>query len=223
MNQDRLNKEMDSLKKESTRYNIRDNNRYLLYKQRYGNDTLNDKIIDHGGFVHYYTEDKVPVPIINKLSGAPNSEVVYKCKKHYDLESVTNVQFASMATQVTLDVPIVLPDINPYDYLFALFPLRYHVDKVKISFPTLTTKEVRKRHKRYYELKDGVYHLKPKYKYNCFKSVFEPLSTWKMNLWLVCDSLPDLKKVEDKIVRDNKRFKRESYKLEEAPQSEGSQ
>src|SRR5699024_4244927 len=72
MNQDRLNKEMDSLKKESTRYNIRDNNRYLLYKQRYGNDTLNDKIIDHGGFVHYYTEDKVTVDIINNILGSLN-------------------------------------------------------------------------------------------------------------------------------------------------------
>ncbi|MGV3121029.1 hypothetical protein, partial [Lactiplantibacillus argentoratensis] len=140
------------------------------------------------------------------------SEVVYNCKKEYTVEDVKNVQLVSKATQVSVDVPIVLPDINPYDYLFSLYPLRYHVDKVKISFPALREDEIQKRHKKYYVYYNGMYHLKSKYKYDCFRFIQEPLSTWKMNIWLVCDSRKDMKRVESMVVRDNKRFKKAGSK-----------
>lgn len=210
INESEIEKEMDEMKRLSGRFNKRDNKQYLIYKQRYSNDTVQEKVINHGGFIYYYTNDRVPVPVINQLAGVPNSEIIYFCQKEYTLEDVKNVQLASMATQVTIDVPIVLPDINPYDYLFALYPLRYHVDKIKISFPALREDEIQERHKKYYYLFDGAYHLKSKYKYECFRHLQEPLSTWKMNLWLVCDSREDLKMVEDKVSKDNKRYKRVS-------------
>lgn len=206
LNEAEIERNMDKLKKQSKRFNLRDNNTYLLYKQRYGNDTVQDKIFDHGGFVYYYTTDKVPIPVINKLAGVPQSEVIYYCKKEHTLEDVKNVQLASMATKVSIDVPIVLPDINPYDYLFSLYPLRYHVDKVKISFPALQEGEIQKRHKPYYVFYNGAYHLKSKYKFRCFKYLQDPLSVWKMNIWLICDSERDLKMVEDLVVQENKRF-----------------
>lgn len=208
INEKEIERDMDELKKVSKRYNRRNDKKYMLYKQRYGNDTVQSKILDHGGFVYYYTQDRVPIPVINKLAGVPQSEIIYFCRREHELEDVKNIQLASMATKVTIDVPIVLPDINVYDYLFSLHPLRYHVDKVKISFPPLREDEIQNRHKKYYVYYNGAYHLKSKYKYECFRLLQEPLSTWKMNIWLVCDSKRDMKMVEDMVVRDNKRFRR---------------
>jgi hypothetical protein len=208
INEKAIEKEMDRLQEESGRFNKRNNKRYLLFKQRYPNDTLQEKVFNHGGYVYYYTDSRVPIPVINQLASVPQSEVVFMCKKDHNLEDVINVQLASMATKVSIDVPIVLPDINIYDYLFALYPLRYHVDKVRISFPALREDELQERHKEFYVFYNGMYHLKSKYKYDCFRYLQEPLSTWKMNIWLICDSKKDKKMIEDMVVRDNKRFRR---------------
>lgn len=218
LNEAEIEEGMDALALTSGRFKRRDSNNYLLYKERYSNDSLYDKIFDHGGFITYYTTGRVPVPIISKLAGVPQSEVIYYCKKEHVLEDVKNIQLASMATKVTIDVPIVLPDINPYDYLFSLYPLRYHVDKIKLSFPALHPDELQPRHEEYYVLVEGMYHLKANFKYDCFRFLHEPLSTWKMNIWLVCDSDEDKKQIEGMVVRDNKRFRRS---VEEA--SEGGQ
>jgi len=208
LNEKLIEREMDDLKRKSTRFNKRNRKSYLLYKERYSNDTVQDKIMNHGGYIYYYTTDRVPVPVINQLANVPQSEVIYFCKKDYTAEDVRNVQLVSMATKVAIDVPIVLPDINVYDYLFSLYPLRYHVDKVNISFPALSEKEIQDRHKEFYIFYNGMYHLKAKYKYQCFQYLQEPLSTWKMNIWLICDSKRDLQMVESMVVRDNKRFQR---------------
>jgi hypothetical protein len=208
LNEKEVERDMDELQKQSTRFKKRNQKKYLLYKERYGNDTVQDKVLDHGGYVYYYTHDRVPIPVINKLASVPQSEVIYLCKQKHQLEDVKNVQLASMATKVSIDVPIVLPDINVYDYLFSLHPLRYHVDNVRISFPALSEKEIQERHKPFYVFYNGMYHLKSRYKYECFRYLHEPLSTWKMNIWLICDSKRDLHKVEEYVIKDNKRFKR---------------
>ncbi|QEG04199.1 hypothetical protein [Bacillus phage BC-T25] len=208
LNEKEIEREMDKLREESTRFNKRDGKVYLLFKQRYPNDTVHSKIFNHGGCVKYYSDGRVPIPIINQLAGVPQSEVIYQCKKSYTAEDVMNVHLTSMATSVVVDVPIVLPDINIYDYLFSLHPLRYHVDKVRISFPALKESEIQDRHKEYYVFYNGMYHLKAKYKYMCFCHLQEPLSTWKMNIWLVCDSKKDKKMIEDMVLNDNKRFRR---------------
>lgn len=207
LNERQIENDMDKLKDQSTRFNRRDNKKYMLYQERYSNDTVQDKVFDHGGHVYYYTTGRVPIPVINKLAGVPQSEVIYYCKKEHTIDDVLNVQMSSMATKVSIDVPIVLPDINIYDYLFALYPLRYHVDKVKISFPALSDKEIQPRHREFYTYYNGAWHLKSKYKYECFRHLHEPLSTWKMNIWLVCDSRTDEAKVASRVVKDNKRFR----------------
>jgi len=206
LNEKKIEQEMDQLKEKSTRFNKRNKKRYLIYKERYGNDTVQDKIFNHGGYISYYTTDRIPIPVIGRLAAIPQSEAIFLCKKDFSLEEVRNVHLASMATKVTIDVPIVLPDMNVYDYLFSLYPLRYHVDKVNISFPALSEKEIQERHKPFYVFYNGMYHLKATYKYQCFQHLREPLSTWKMNIWLVCDSKQDLHKVEEMVRKDNKRF-----------------
>jgi hypothetical protein len=207
INEKEIERDMDKLAAASRRFPLRDNKRYMLYKARYGNDTLLAKVMNHGGHVSYYTTDRVPLPVINQLAAVPHSEAIFQCQKSYTAEDVRNVQLASMATKISVDVPIVLPDINIYDYLFSLYPLRYHVDKVKISFPALNEKEIQERHKPFYVFYNGMYHLKSKYKYLCFQHLQDPLSTWKMNIWLVCDSKKDLRTVEGLVAGDHKRFR----------------
>lgn len=206
LNEDEIYKEMKELESQSKMYSIKNDKKYMLYKQRYSDDTLYLQVINHAGFVYYYTDDKVPLPIVNELSKYPNSEVIFRSRKHFSFEEVQNIQLTSMSTKVSIDVPVVLPDMNIYDYLFSLHPLRYDVDNVNISFPPLNDKEVKKRHKEYYFKKDGMYYLKTKYKYKVFSYLNEPLSTWKMNIWLVCDSEQDLESMERKITKNHKRF-----------------
>lgn len=207
LNEGEIEKEMDELAKASDIIAVRDEKKYLIYKQKYGNDTVNHKVIKHGGFIQYYSDGRVPLPIINDLAQVPQSEIIYACKKEHPKEDVDNVYLASMATSVVVDVPVVLPDINIYDYLFSLHPLRYHVDKVRLSFPPLQETELSSRHKKYYYLHNGKYYMKAKYKYQCFCHLQEPLSTWKMNLWIVCDDQLDREKVHNLIEKDNKKFK----------------
>jgi|SRR5437763_661029 hypothetical protein len=208
LNEKQIENDMDRLEDLSHRFNRRDHHSYMLFQERYSNDTVQEKVFNHGGFIYYYTSGKVPIPVINKLAGVPQSEVIYYCKKEYSVDDVLNVQMSSMATKVSVDVPVVLPDINVFDYLFALYPLRYHVDKVRISFPALSEKELQDRHKPFYTFYNGAYHLKSKYKYECFKHLQEPLSTWKMNIWVICDSKMDMNKVEGRVMKDNKRFRK---------------
>ncbi|AGT13421.1 hypothetical protein BigBertha_134 [Bacillus phage BigBertha] len=207
LNEEELEAAMTELENKSELFPVRDDNKYLVFKQKYGNDTLQDKIFKHGGFVQYYSTGKAPVPVITSLAQVPQSEIIYACQKEHTLEDVKNVQLSSMATSVVIDVPIVLPDINVYDYLFSLYPLRYHVDKVRVSFPALAKEEIQDRHKKYYRLRNGKYYMKPEYKYECFCHLQDPLSTWKMNIWLVCDDERDKKKVDELIEKDNKKFK----------------
>lgn len=213
-----VEKEMDKLSKESGRHNKRNDETYILYKQRYENATLHNKVFNHGGFVYYYTPDRVPIPVVEQLANIPYSEAIYFCQKEYSVEEITNIQLTSMATQVSVDVPIVLPDINPYDYLFALYPLRYHIDKVRVSFPPLQESEMKERYKPYYSYDKSKkeYHLKSQFKFDCFTYLHEPLSTWKMNIWLLCDDEEDKEEINRLVKKNYKRFNRKPSTDKEA-------
>ncbi|ASR79823.1 hypothetical protein JANET_153 [Bacillus phage Janet] len=207
LNEEEVEQAMDKLSEQSELFPIRDDKRYMIFKQKYGNDTLNSKIFKHGGYIQYYSEGKAPIPVINALAKVPTSEIIYAPQKEYPRDVVENVHLASMATSVVVDVPIVLPDINVYDYLFALYPLRYHVDKVRVSFPPLEPEEMTKERKKYYTKRKGKYYMKPQYKYECFCHLQEPLSTWKMNIWLVCDTEKDRDTVKELVDTNNRKFK----------------
>ncbi|ALA46609.1 hypothetical protein NIGALANA_152 [Bacillus phage Nigalana] len=207
LNAEELYRTLGELKDESTIITERDENKYLVYQQRYGDDTLNNLVFDHGGFIQYYVTGKASVHVINKLAGVPESEIIYGPKKEYTADEVENVRLASMATSTVVDAPIVLPDINVYDYLFSLHSLRYHVDKVRISFPALEAEEITEERSKYYEERDGKFYVLPEYKYKCFCHLQEPLSTWKMNIWIVCDDAFDANEVECLVDTKNRKFK----------------
>lgn len=196
LNEKEIEKDMDSLAEQSHRLPVKDNKSYILYQEKYTNDTLIQKLLTHGGSVSYYTNTIVPYYILKELARNLTSEVVYPTKTHYENREIENIQLSFTACPVTIDCPVVVPDISPYDILFALHPLKTNVDKIQISFPWLAESEIQERHKKYYHKVQDHYELKPEIKYEYFKYVQTSLSIWAMNIWLVCDSDQDYQAVD---------------------------
>ncbi len=204
LNEKEVEAQMDKLAEQSSpRLAHKDDKSYILYQEKYTNDRLIQKVLKHGGSVTYYTDTIVPYYILQQLASNLTSEVVYPAKQHYENREIENVQLSFTACPVTIDCPVVIPDVSPYDVLFSLHPLKTSVDKVQISFPWLSEKEASPRHEEFYhkvEDRDGYhYEVKPKYKYDYFKYVQTSLSIWAMNIWLVCDSDEDYEEVDSYI------------------------
>lgn len=203
LNEDEIEEEMDKLEAESKRIPKRDDNSYIMYQEKYTNDKLIDKVINHSGGVSYYTRTVVPYYVIKSLSMHPNSEVIYSMRKKFEPREIENVETAFMATEVVIDVPIVIPDMSPYDILFSLHDLKTNVDFIQMSFPPLREEEIAERHKAYYTKKDdGLYHLDAKPKFDYFKYVQTSLSTWAMNLQIISRSEEEYEELDVHIQRD---------------------
>jgi len=202
LNEKRIESEMDTLESRSRHLPLRDAKEYLIYQEKYTNDRLIRKIISHGGSVSYYTTSIVPYYVLKQLANHTESEVIYSIKPEYTDREKENIQLSYMATKVIIDCPMVIPDMSPYDLLFALHDLKTNVDKVQLSFPPLA--EIADRHKEYYELRNGKYYVKPHYKYMFFKYIQHSLSLWKMNIWIIADDDIDygeMRRIVDKAKR----------------------
>ncbi|QPW37239.1 hypothetical protein GMNKNHGO_00017 [Enterococcus phage vB_Efa29212_3e] len=207
LNEEEIEREMDELASNPLKtpigYMDRTNEKsYILYQEKYTNDRLIQKLFKHAGSVSYYTDTIVPYYIIEQISKNLTSEVIYPTKNSYENREIENVQLAFTACPVTIDCPVVLPDVSPYDVLFALHPLKTNVDKIQISFPCLTEEEFDTRHEEYYHKVGSHYEVKSEYKYKFFKYVQTSLSIWAMNIWLVCDSDEDYNKIDRYIQKE---------------------
>lgn len=203
LNEQDIEAEMDELASQSSpRIAVRDEKSYILYQEKYTNDRLIAKVLKHGGSVTYYSDTIVPYYILKELARNLTSEVVYPTKPNYSQREIENIQMSFTACPVIVDCPVVVPDISPYDVLFAMHPLKTNVDKIQISFPWLTADELQPRHIKYYQEVGDHYELKPKYKYDFFKYVQTSLSIWAMNIWLVCDSNTDYDAVNEYVLSE---------------------
>lgn len=200
LNEDKIEKEMDLLAKKSKRFPIKDQNEYIIFQEKYTNDKLIRKVIQHGGTVSYYTDSTVPYYVLKQLATHTDSEVIFQIREEFTDAQVENVNLSFMATQVIIDCPVVVPDNSPYDILFSLHDLKTDVDKVQLSFPPL--REIAERHEKYYEQRDDeLYHLKPMYQYQYYGHIERSLSLWAMNIFIVANTDYDhkeLKKYVDK-------------------------
>lgn len=203
LNEDKIEEEMDVLKDKSKRIPLKDDKSYILYQEKYTNDRLIDKVINHGGSITYYTDTVVPVYVIKGLSMHTKSDVVYSMRKEFTKREIENVMEAFKATEVKIDVPIVIPDMSPYDILFSLHALKTNVDAIQLTFPPLHEREVAERHKKYYERKeDGLYHLKSVYKFRFFKYIQTSLSTWAMHIRIICFSKEEYEGLDEYVQED---------------------
>lgn len=201
LNEDEIEKDMDKMKEKSKRFPIKDNKEYIIFQEKYTNDRLIRKVIQHGGTVSYYTDSIVPYYVLKQLATHTDSEVIYQIREQFTDNQIENVNLAFMATQVVIDCPVVVPDNSPYDILFSLHDLKTDVDHVQLSFPPL--RDIEERHEEYYEKReDGLYHLKPGYQYRYYEYIEKSLSLWAMNIFIITNTEYDheeLSKIIDKV------------------------
>ena len=206
LNEKAIEEDMDALARESGRLKERNDKSYIMYQESYLNDTLLHKLMNHAGSLTYYTDTTVPYYVVKGLANNPKSEAVYGARKDFTFDEVDNVALMYTASSVVIDLPVVIPDISPYELLFMLHPLKTNVDKVQLSFPRLKHNEMSERHMKYYHKVGDHYEVKPKIKYRYFKYIQTSLSIWKMNIYIVCDSKDDYNAVNLLIQKElNKR------------------
>lgn len=206
LNEAEIESEMDNLIATSKRFPRRNSLDYLIYQSRYKNDTLIKKVMEHAGGVSYYTDSIVPYHVLKDLAKNLDGECVYQLKKKFSVEEIHNINLAFMATRVVIDAPVILPEVNPYDVLFALHDIKTDVDEVQFSFPPLKEEVIQEHHKRFYvKRNDGLYHLKTKYKFSFFKYVQNSLSVWGANIHLVCEDPQDMEALKKLIDKDRKK------------------
>jgi len=211
--QDEITKHIEQQAKESGLLAERDDKHYLIFKSPLANDSLNQNLFRYGGQVTYYSDGVVPYPIVQLLSeNRKFSKVCYQFKKQYDIEEIKNVNLVAMAGTVVLDLPIVYSQMTPYQVLVSLFDLRYKVDRVELAFPALSVEDVEGNPslREFYiqsESDSATYELKSEYKYEFFDEIRDSLSSWKMNVFLICDNEKDHKRLAKLQEVDSKKRK----------------
>lgn len=204
-NENRIEREIDSLISRSSRYNLKTDEKYLIFNEKYNNDRLIDKLTRHAQSLRFYTDKVAPYYVIKGLANNNQSSIVYQLHKAYTNKELENIELAYMATKVIIDVPIVIPDINPYEVLDSLSSLATNVDEVHISFPRLGKNEIKKRHKKYYEFDGKKWELRPEEKLKYVEYLRNSLSIWKMYMYVIANTKEDFKTFTDYIDKTNKK------------------
>ena len=207
-NENKIEREMDKLIEQSTRYSIRDSKKYLLFNEKYNNDRLIDKLTKHSGEMRFYTNKNGPYYVVKGLANHKKSSIVYSLRKGFSQEEIENISLTFMATKVIIDVPIVIPDINPYDILDSLSYIKTNVDEVHVSFPRL--KSIQDKHKEYYVFDGEMYDVKPSEKIKYIEYLRASLSIWKMYLHVIANTDKDYQELNTII--EHMRSKRNTGK-----------
>lgn len=196
-NEEEVLADLEKLEKASRRYTLKDDQKYLYFNRVFNNDRLLDLLTAHGGEVHFYTSSVVPYYVLKQLAKHKNSSVIYGLANTYTHKEIDNIGLAYMATHVTMDIPVVIPDINPYKILDNLSGLKTNVDEVQLSFPRL--EEIRENQKPYYTFDGEMYDVKPDEKLKYAEYLRNSLSIWKMYLYIVANTDKDFKAVDKTI------------------------
>lgn len=183
VNENRIEREMNKLERESTRYSLKDNVKYILYNEKYNNDRLINKLFEHGHEIRFYTNSTVPYYIVKGLAKHDNSSVVYRLHSELSKKEIENVALSFMATTVIIDVPVVIPHTNPYKVLDSLSYLKTNVDQVHVSFPRLNS--ITKKQEPYYEFDGEKYRVKPTEQVKYVEYLRPSLSIWRMYLYMI--------------------------------------
>lgn len=193
-NENKIEREMDLLIDKSKRYTIRDDKKYLLFNEKYNNDRLIDKLTKHSGEMRFYTNGNAPYYVVKGLANHKKSSIVYNLRKGFTQQEIENISLSFMATKVIVDVPIIIPDINPYEVLDSLSYIKTNVDEVHVSFPRL--KKIRPDQEFYYDFDGEFYDIKPSEKIKYTEYLRASLSIWKMYLYVIANTDSDYKELD---------------------------
>ena len=186
LNEQEVEQNLDKLAKQSRRYKLKDNKAYMLFNEKYNNDRLIEKVCNHGGEVTYYTDSVIPYYVLKDLSSNNNSSVVYRMRESFTDKEIDNVALSFMGTKVIIDISVVLPNVNPYEVIRNLYPLKTNVDEVHLTYPRL--KEITKEQAKFYQWDGEAYELKPYYKVDFAERIRVSLSVWKMYIFILTDT-----------------------------------
>lgn len=187
----------------------RDNTHYIVrYAENFTMDALSP-LIQYGGSYTLETKKGVSEEYLPLLAeNRKNGRVSFVLQDKYSFEQVqTIVRFSEV---LTVSMVILLKAGEPKSgaIIRALSQLRYRIDKVELSFPTITKEEYRALSDRecLYELDNGLYVPTVDYKYHMFSELRNACSFWKMNLIMRAHSETEYEKLVeladvDKAVR----------------------
>lgn len=158
-----IKQELRKLADDTDDFIIRNDKKYLIYQTPTIDDELVGLLFDYGEEVVYYTNTIAPTHIIEKVArNRYTSSIMYSSLSPISYERAENIQEASTAGQVSLDVYLT-GDMTPFDVIVSLSKVRYAVDKVYIDFNRDVYDTYEKEYKFFNELRD-------------------PMSAWKMNI-----------------------------------------
>jgi hypothetical protein len=142
--------------------------------------------------IYVYTEDTIPVEIMDIFNRYSNGTLVYLWDKYQEYgDMVTNIQEAFKATEVILSLNISLPEDDPEQLLFGLYQVHTNVDQIILNFPSKQESQLTKDSERYYHKVNDSYLLNSEDKFRCFKIMQQPLSVWGMGIQLVANNVSE--------------------------------
>lgn len=161
-----IKKELRELADDTEDFIIRNDKKYIIYQNSNIDDELVGLLFDYSEEVIYYTNTIAPSYIIEKVArNRYTSSIMYSVLSPMSYERAENIQEASTAGQVSLDVYLT-GDMHPFDVISTLNKVRYAVDKVYIDFNR------------------NIYNTYEK-EYEFFNELRDPTAAWKMNIYII--------------------------------------
>lgn len=196
-----VNKDIQDRLSKQGKLKSRDNTHYIVrYAENFTIEALTH-IIQYGGSYTLETkkgisEDFLPLLADNRKNG----RVSFVLQDNYSFKQVqTIVRFSEVLT-VSMVILLKAGEPKSCNIIRALSQLRYRVDKVELSFPTLTKEEylMLPNRENLYEQSNGLYTPTVDYKYRIFSELRNACSFWKMNLIMRAHSEDEYEKLVER-------------------------
>ena len=162
-------------------------------------------IMEMGVDVTYLTRFPVSDKVLDTFAKLDLGKIVYQLGQYPSKPLITNVIKAYEATRVSIDMPVILPNITPYDVIKAMSPFGTSVDNLEIDFPPLHEKEITPFNKSYYYMgltKNPLWHCYPKSQFDFIKSLQRSMSAWGIHIVLTYHSEGEKKSIEELVAGD---------------------
>ena len=207
-NVDKINYNLDKLRIESSKtdplglHTVNDVN-YLVYSfANVSKETLTN-MVHYGKSIVYVADNVVPKDVIDVLSIAKHRKIKFTDNSLLDYEYMKdNVRDAHTACTTEVNIEIN-PFGNPDEILFKLYPYRYNLDYVNLTFMKFSELDNAESGK-FYQL-NNQWELKARYKFDIYKKLKTSLSIWKMNIRLITGD--DIYQLRDMVLKDQKKLK----------------
>lgn len=207
-NVDKINEGMlkliiESSKSDPLGLHTRNDINYLVYSFSNISKEALTNLVHYGNSVLYVADSTIQDDIIDVLAIAKNRKIKFTENSLLDYKYMKdNVREAHTACTTMVDIKIN-PFDNPDAILFKLYPYRYNLDYVNLTFKKFDDLDNAKSGK-FYKI-NNQWELKARYKFDIYKKLKTSLSIWKMNIRLITGD--DIYQLRDMVLKDQKKVK----------------